>query len=477
MTLRKKHKKDLTEILVNKIFVYLLIFLFLNNCSFQSKSKFWTKEKNIKQEIKKNNKRDLFVLENIAQKEFNPGLKIRLEKIKPNFDKNNKNNDSIADYVGSLKKISKFKFSKIKYFEQYEPEIIFEKDNIIFFDNKGSIVKFDKNSNLIWKKNYYSKEEKKKNPFLFFSRSKNVLIVVDTISKYYAIDVDNGNLLWSHFNNAPFISDVKIEKDKIFVVDSNNILKCFSLKDGKLIWEHKSDTSKIKSSKKISIAITDNKVLFSNSIGDINAIDVNNGKLIWLTPTANKQSLIQPYLLKISDLVINDKSVVFSNNNNEFFSIDLNSGFINWKQKINSYIRPVIVHDFIFTITLDGYLVVINNLSGNIIRTTNVFGKLSKKSRDLNLFKSKKMNPLYIFDTLEKKENKKQIKSEFKPVGLLIGQKDIFVSTSHGKLFIVNILNGKTKSILNIDKDKISRPFFSNKNLYLIKEDSIIKLN
>ena len=30
---------------------------------------------------------------------------------------------------------------------------------------------------------------------------------------------------------------------------------------------------------------------------------------------------------------------------------------------------------------------------------------------------------------------------------------------------------------LKIDKDKISRPFFSNNNLYLIKDNSIIKIN
>ena len=32
---------------------------------------------------------------------------------------------------------------------------------MIFFDNKGSILKFDENSKLIWKKNYYTKSEKK----------------------------------------------------------------------------------------------------------------------------------------------------------------------------------------------------------------------------------------------------------------------------------------------------------------------------
>ena len=433
---------------MNKIFIFFLIFIFFNNCSFNKKSRFWTKEKNIKQENKKKKQRTLFVLEEASQKELNPNLQIKLRKTKLSYDKKNLNNNSFNKYSGNLKKVSKFKFSKIEYFNQYEPEIIFEKENIIFFDNKGTIIKFDKNSDLIWKKNYYSKQEKKTNPFLFFSSHENILIVVDTISKYYAVDINNGTLLWSFYNNAPFISDVKIENEKIFVVDSNNVLKCFSLKDGSLIWEYKSESYTIKSSKKISIAIDDNKVLFNNSVGDINAVDIDSGNLIWITPTAYKLNLIQPYLLKISDLVIYNNSLLFSNNHNNFFSIDINTGLINWTQKINTYIRPTIVDDLIFTVTDEGFLFVVDNLSGNIIRVTDVFDQFNKKKR-----------------------------STIKPIGFSISETDVFLSTSHGKLLIIDILTGKTKSILKIDNGKISRPFFSNKNLYLIKENSIIKLN
>ena len=433
---------------MNKIFVFFLIIIFLNNCSFNSKSKFWTNEKNIKQEIKKNNIKELFTLEEALQKELNPDLEIKLIKLKLTNDKTNQNNNSINKYSGNLEKISKFKFSKIEYFDQYEPEIIFEKENIIFFDNKGTIIKFDKNSDLIWKKNYYSKQEKKTNPFLFFSRHEDVLIVVDTISKYYAIDINSGELLWSFYNNAPFISDVKIENDKVFVIDSNNVLMCFSLVNGSLIWKYRSDSSTVKSSKKISIAIDNNKILFNNSVGDINAVDINTGNLIWITPTADKINSIQPYLLKISDLVVQDRSVLFSNNNNEFYSLDVNTGFVNWIQKINTYIRPAIVNDLIFTVSLEGFLIIIDNPTGNIIRVTDVFDQFKIKKR-----------------------------KKIKPVGLSINKTDIFLSTNQGKLLVIDILTGKTKFILKIDNDKISRPFFSNNNLYLIKENSIIKLN
>ena len=55
--------------------------------------------------------------------------------------------------------------------------------DIIFFDNKGSILKFDKNSKLIWKKNYYTKSEKKLKPILQFANDDNTVIVTDNIAK------------------------------------------------------------------------------------------------------------------------------------------------------------------------------------------------------------------------------------------------------------------------------------------------------
>ena len=64
---------------------------------------------------------------------------------------------------GNLKKISKFKFKKIKNFEFINPDLLIGKDNaLVFFDEKGSILKFNENSKLIWKKNHYKKKKKAK---------------------------------------------------------------------------------------------------------------------------------------------------------------------------------------------------------------------------------------------------------------------------------------------------------------------------
>ena len=434
---------------MNRAIVLFLIILLITNCSMDNKSGIWTKSEKIKVE-KKLISSELFKKEESLSKEFNSNVKIQLKSYLSNnsFLNNLSNNNGRVNYNGNLESLSKYKYSNIDSFDELEPEIVFVENNIIFFDNKGSILKFDQFSKLIWKKNYYKKTEKKQKPILSFANNQKTLVIVDNIAKYYAINIKTGELLWSKRNSSPFNSQIKIYKDKFFVTDFDNVLKCFSIKDGKELWNVKTETTFIKSQKKLSLVILNGKVYFNNSIGDISAVDINSGNLIWQTPTQSSLIYESAFLLKTSDLVANDESILLSNNKNEFFSINANTGVLNWKQKINSNLRPTIVDNLIFTVTMEGFLVVLENPTGNIIRVTNVFDRFKKKK-----------------------------KSKIKPVGFIVGASNIYLTTDNGRLIIIDILSGKSSLILKIDNEKISRPFILNKNLFIVKDNAIIKLD
>jgi len=433
---------------VSNIFKYLAFLILLNNCSLDTKSRIWTNESDLINE--KNNETQLFVKKEPSNKQFNSQLKVKLTSklINNSFVNNSSNNNGRVNYDGKLKKISKFKFSKINNFDYYEPELIFESDNLIFFNNKGSIMKFDSVSNITWKKNYYNKGEKKLKPVLTFGKNSKTLIVADNVSKYYALNLDDGNLLWSKYNSSPFNSQIKTHKDKFFIIDFNNVLRCISIKDGTEVWNIKAGNTFIKSQKKLSIIVVNDIVYFNNSTGDITAIDINTGIMLWQTPTQASAIYENTFLLKTSNIVANNKMIVFSNNKNEFYSLDLKTGYIKWKININSNVQPTIIDNLIFTISNEGYLTIIDSKDGNIIKVTDVF----------SLFKKKKRNKI-------------------NPVGFLVAKKNIYLTTDHGRLLVIDIESGETKSIIKIANNKISRPFILNKNLFLIKDNSIIKLD
>jgi len=434
---------------VNKILGLLLISLLIINCSLDKKSGLWSEKSEI--DIEKDLIiTEIFEDEKAFSEEFNSNVKIKLKSnlTNNNFTNNLSNNNGRINYDGSLESISRYKFSSIDNFDQSEPEIVFDNNNVIFFDNKGSILKFDEFSKLIWKINYYKKKEKKLKPILKLANDQKNLIIADNLAKYYAVDIKTGKLLWMKNSIAPINSQIKIHKNKFFLTDLENILRCYSIKDGKELWNVKTDTAFIKSQKKLSIIIFEETVFFNNSIGDISAVDVNTGKLLWQMPTQDSSIYESAFQLKMSDLIVSNKSIFFSNNNNEFFSIDIDTGTLIWKQKINSVVRPTSISNLVFTVSNEGFLIIVESQTGNIVRITDIFDRIKEKKR-----------------------------SKIIPVGFVVGENNIYLTTNNGRLIIVDISTGRSSSILKIDNEKISRPFILDKNLFIIKNNAIIKIN
>jgi len=427
-------------------YIILFFFLLVNQCSFNSNSKFWTEEKKI--EILPKNFKRISNEDKITAKEFNKDLLIEIPKdFFNNFDQLS-NNLEIINLKMDIKNSSKFRFSKIKNFEYFEPELVFDGNNFIFFDVKGNIIKFGRDFNIIWKKNFYTKQEKKNKPILTFFIEKNILIVFDNLSKFYAIDLLKGELIWSKKNENPFNSQIKIYDNKVYAIDMSNVLRCFSLKDGSELWKFQSENTFLKSTKRNSLIINSGKIILNNSIGDIIAVDAKEGSLLWQIPTQNSLIYENAFSLVMSDLVADKKNIIFSNNRNEFYSLSLLNGLLNWKQKINSSVRPAFYDQFIFTISDEGYFFVIDYKTGNIIRITDIFDLFSEKKR-----------------------------KNIKPIGFIVSSDKVILSTSNGRVLTIDIKDGKTKSVFKIDNERISRPFVFENKILLLKNNSIIKLN
>ncbi len=431
-----------------RIFKLILLLILISGCSFKDTTGYWTNEKELSKS--ESNFKPLFENNERLLKEFNTNYKIKLDDSLIGSIQYNTldNNDGYVKYNGNLEKISKYNFSKISDYNKFEPDLIFHNNGVIFFDNKGNILSFDNKSKLLWKKNNYSKSEKKLNPLISMQSNKNYLIAADNLSKYYALDMRNGKVLWSKSHEAPFNSQIKIFKDKFFILDLNNNLNCFSLKDGSKIWNFNTEKPFINSLKKLSIVIDDEFVIFNNSLGDITAVNIESGILEWQVSSFNSDNLNEIISLKTSNLIIDNKRILFSNNKNIFYSIDSKTGNINWRQQVVSHIKPAVIGDLLFTISNNGYLFLIDKNRGNIIRINDLF-----------------------------KNFKPKIRKKMMPTGFVLNSKNLYISTNIGKLLVVNIEDASVKDIIKISNEKISRPFPHNQNLFLIKSNSIVRLN
>ena len=93
-------------------------------------------------------------------------------------------------------------------------------------------------------------------------------------------------------------------------------------------------------------------------------------------------------------------------------------------------------------------MIIIEKNSGNIIRITDILSHLKAKKR-----------------------------KKIKPSGFILGSNKMYLSLDNGRLLVINISSGKTISTLKIDNEKISRPYILDKNLFVIKDNAVIKIN
>ena len=430
---------------MNRLAKIIIALFFLNQCSFNENSRIW-KAKEIENN---NNIKKIFSVENKITAEFNQELKLDLSKIRTNNKIiDNQNNYGSQEYNGSIKKIGNYKFSKLDNINQLNYKPLFLDDGLIFFDNKGSIIRYDNNQKVLWKKNHYSKSEKKLKPRLNFVLEDENLLVTDSIAKYYSVNINTGEINWLKNNIYPFNSEIKKNKKRIFVVDYKNILRCYNINDGSECWNLPTEDSFTMSNSNFSLIIVNDMIIFSNSLGDITGVDIESGLITWQLPTQSSTIINEIYNFKISKLVSDGKSIFFSNNKKEFYSIDVKTGTINWINEINSNLTPIISDDLIFTVSNEGFLYVVEKNKGNVLRITDIY---------IN-YKSKK-------------------RKDVKPIGFAIGNTKLYLTSTDGKMIIVDLSHGNIIGSEKVSGNFASQPFIFNQNLFIIRNGSIVQYN
>ena len=431
---------------MNRLLILIISLFFLNNCSLNENSRIWKDKENISANPK--NIRKVFTEKKIVS-QFNQDLKLDLVSAKINNKIiDNKNNYGFQDYGGSISKVGNYKFSKLEGVNELNFKPLFLSDGLIFFDKKGSIIRYDNNQKILWKKNYYSKLEKKLKPKLNFVLINEDLIIADSIAKYYSININSGELIWTKNDIYPFNSEIKTSKNKIFVVDYKNTLRCYNINDGSECWNLSTENSFTIPSSNFSLIIIGELIIFTNSVGDVTAVDIESGLITWQLPTQSSSIINETYNFKVSKLVSDNKSIYFSNNKNEFYSVDVKTGTTNWINEINSNLTPVISGNLIFTVSNEGYLYVVEKKNGNIIR----------------------INDLYLDYKSKKRKN-------VKPIGFAIGNTKLYLTNTDGKMIIVDLNLGKVIGVEKIAGNFTSRPFIFNQSLFVIRNGSIIQYN
>ena len=441
-----------------KNLVFFSILILLVNCSFDHKTGIWTggetEKKRVieleKEQIKKKNTEKIYSIGNEYSLEKTLTKKIILSKPKKNSSWEmpglNQQNFLGNIYLSGIdnrflkKKIGKNIFSLSK--TTASPLIY--KNNIFLSDNKGTIFNINAFGKINWKKNIYRKIYKKIYKNLTFSIYKNNIYVADNIGFIYAIALDNGKLIWIKNHGVPFKSKIKIFDNKIFLMNQDNKLLSFSVKDGSIIWNFTSLSSFIKSQNFLSLALSkQGDVIAITSLGDLLKINSINGNVDWSLNALGSMLPDVTDFFESSDIVIANENIIFSTQSS-FFSCDLNNGYINWKRDVSSVAAPIVDGKNIFFVTENGYFVIINIDTGEIISSTNILKILKKR------------------------------KQSTKITGFIMGSGKIYSVTSNGYLIVSSAISGKAENFIKVGDPVTSVPVINNGKLFIYTENSRI---
>ena len=326
--------------------------------------------------------------------------------------------------------------------------LVFE--NFIFFsDEKGRIYKFDLNSQkTIWELKIYdsSYNDYPKNIALFLNA--DVLYAADNLGFVYSIDTQTGKTIWQQNYGIPFSSHLNFHKGVLYVVNQNSRLYAFNPSDGQKIWSFESLSGLIKPSRSSNISLYDNKLLFSNDVGDITAIDLDQQVIIWTKNILSQNSISNNLVFKISNILIDKKEVFVSSNSGDLFNFNVESGEIKWSQKLNSIQNHISTDKYLFSLTENGFVVAFNKTNGNILWSVNL-SKLSKDSK---------------------------IKIDY--YGLLLASNNLYVTSSNGDIYKISALDGKYISHKKINSDLSRAPIVVDNKIFILNRSSeLIILN
>ncbi len=366
-----------------KLINYLIILIFLNNCSFDNKSGIWKNESQIA--IKKIDPTENFQKIQSSREKFNKIINFDKKYVfKKNSlilnkewqdiffsDENNLKNFNYTNKnkrIFKSKKLSKFKTSKY---------LLFKNDKIITSDEKGNIIVFSIAENKInFTFNFYKKSYKKIIKVLNLSIEDNVIYVSDNLGFLYALNYENRKILWAKNYKIPFRSNIKLTKNKIIVANQSNSVFFIEKKNGEILRTIPTEENIFKGDFINNFGIHKNDIIFLNTYGTLYSFDSKRLEINWFINLNDSLDINPSNIFKSNQLIIS-KNRIYVPTNDNFYIIDLQTGNIIYKKNFTSIIKPLVLNNVLFS--LDNNLLIATELdTGKILFSTNINKKIAE---------------------------------------------------------------------------------------------------
>ncbi len=366
---------------------------------------------------------------------------------------NNISNFSYNDNKILLSKSSKLSRMSSKK-NNAEGKIIFYKNDLISYDQKGTIFIYSLSLNKkIFEFNFYNKKFKKFNKKINFLINENILYVSDNLGYLYAINLEDNSILWAKNYGIPFRSNLKFANNQIFMANQDNVIYSIDANTGKKNWQFATSTTFLKSDfmNNFALDLINNNLFFLNTSGELYSINYQKQKINWVLNFKNPSLagdtdlfLSYPLIIKDNNLIVTTEKAVLNYNT-------VNSTR-NWSFSAEPVFKPIITLNNTYVVLNNDLLVCLDNINGKIVWSKNIFNSIKKKKI------IEKFGPIADFKIVNSKIN---------------------IYSKNGYLLSFDPNNGNLNSLSRVHKNGInSKIVFLNDNmLFIDAKNKLLKFN
>ena len=198
------------------------------------------------------------------------------------------------------------------------------------------------------------------------------LFVSTGFGQLIALDAKSGKVIWRQMLSAPMRGAPAVRAGRVVVITVDDHTYCLAEDDGQTLWTHQGTIEPASLLAGNTPAIDGNTVVVPYTSGELFALRIETGAVIWQDTIANNgtsQGIAN--LADITGRPIIDRGRVYVIGHADIMAaIDLHSGKRIWERDIGGLQSPWIAGDYLYQITNSNEIICMDAKSGNLIWVT-----------------------------------------------------------------------------------------------------------
>ena len=198
------------------------------------------------------------------------------------------------------------------------------------------------------------------------------LFISTGFAQVVSLDAGNGHVLWRQTLSGPMRGAPTVRAGRVFVITVDNQTHALAAEDGAVLWSHQGISEAASLLGGTSPAVDGNVVVVPYSSGELFALRVDNGSVLWQEQLATvRRTEGAASLTDIRARPIIDRGRVYAIGHADLLvAIDLRSGRRLWDREIGGIQSPWVGGDYLFLVNNNNEAVALDGKTGKVLWVT-----------------------------------------------------------------------------------------------------------